>query len=104
MPLQHAILIKEALTALPLNTIFVLIPFDPRPGDNLLDEFDETTKCLTSIPNFKNMLVIIITKFDICEPKFSSVAENDIKTIFAEEGLTRIMFSSQNSSPEELSN
>jgi len=37
MPIQHAMLIKEALTISPLNTIFVLIPFDPRPGDNLLN-------------------------------------------------------------------
>jgi len=37
MPVQHAMLIKEALTHFPLNTIFVLIPFDPRPGNNLLD-------------------------------------------------------------------
>jgi hypothetical protein len=104
MPVHHAILIKEALTQLPLNTIFVLIPFDPRPGDNLLDEFDETTKCLTSIPDFRDMVVIIITKFDICEPKFSLDAENDIRKIFAEEGLSRIMFSSINSSPEDLAN
>jgi len=64
MPVQHAILLKQALTVMPLNTIFVLIPFDPRPGDNLLDLFDETTNCLKSIPNFKDMVVIVITKFD----------------------------------------
>jgi hypothetical protein len=64
MPAHHAILIKEALTLSPLKTIFVLIPFDPRPGDNLLNKFDETTECLKSIPNFKDMVVIILTKFD----------------------------------------
>ena len=42
MPIQHALLIKEALTHEKLNTIFVLLPYDPRPGDRLLDELDET--------------------------------------------------------------
>ncbi len=83
MPVQHAMLIKEALTYFPLNTIFVLIPFDPRPGNNLLDYFDETTNCLSSIPNFKDMVVIIITKFDHCEPESFIEAINDINNIFA---------------------
>jgi hypothetical protein len=42
MPIQHALLIKEALTIEPMNTIFVLIPFDPRPGDKMIDEYEET--------------------------------------------------------------
>lgn len=50
MPIQHALLIKEALTHCPLNAIFVLIPFDPRPGDKMLDYFDETVQCLKSCP------------------------------------------------------
>jgi hypothetical protein len=46
IPLQHALLIKEALNHTAINTIFVLIPFDPRPGDKMLDFFDETVECL----------------------------------------------------------
>ena len=75
MPTHHAILIREALTKVPLNTIFVLIPFNVRPAENFENLFNETTKCLRSIANFKEMVVIVITKFDQCDPEDKPEAE-----------------------------
>ena len=46
--MHHALLIKEALTYEPLNTLFVLVPFDRRPGVRMIETYEETMSCLSS--------------------------------------------------------
>jgi hypothetical protein len=67
MPVQHALLIKTALTLHPINAICVLIPFNDRPEDTMFQHFEKTVNCLQSVPNFKEMIIVVITKFDQCE-------------------------------------
>ena len=35
-----------------------------RPQDSMLNKYDDTVNCLQGIPNFKQMLVLIVSKFD----------------------------------------
>ena len=78
-----------------MNTIFVLIPVDARPADNLANSFNETTKCLRSIANFKEMVVVVITKFDICDDEDKEEAKKDYQEELKKVDVTRFMFSSK---------
>ena len=86
MPVQHALLIKEALTVHPINGICVLIPFNNRPDDTMIQHFEKTVNCLQSVPNFQEMIIVVITKFDQCEDESAAEAKQDITHIFAREG------------------
>ena len=75
--IQHALLLKEALTVEPLNAIFVIINYDARVEDKMLDDYDDTMKCLTSLDN-KNMIILIVSKFDQCDVNDQKRAKQDI--------------------------
>jgi hypothetical protein len=69
----------------------------------MLNTFDDSVECLTSVPNFKQMIVVIVTKFDQCDEQHQAIARTDIKDLFSEEDVTKVIFSSKNTSPQDLS-
>jgi hypothetical protein len=44
----------------------VLIPFHPR-SEMMLDTFDDTVKAISSLDNFKDKIVLIISKYNQCD-------------------------------------
>ena len=45
---KHAILLQQALSARPINAIFVTIPYQRRYKEAMLKEWDESIKCVVS--------------------------------------------------------
>jgi 50S ribosomal subunit-associated GTPase HflX len=104
MPVQHALLIKKALTLHPINAICVLIPYNDRPDDTMIQHFQKTVNCLQSVPNFQEMIIVVITKFDQCDDESVEYAKRGITHIFAGEGYKKIIFSGKETTPDELAN
>jgi 50S ribosomal subunit-associated GTPase HflX len=104
MPVQHALLIKEALTLHPIKAICVLIPFNDRPDDTMIQHLEKTVNCLQSVPKFQEMTIVVITKFDQCEDESAEQAKQDITNIFAQYGYKKIIFSCKETAPDKLAN
>lgn len=70
----------------------------------MMADFDETVMCLQSVPNFQDKIVIIVTKMDQCEPELKNTAMKDIREIFNEENITRVIFTQKNADVTLLAN
>ena len=57
--------------------ICCIINYDARVEDKMLDDYDDTMKCLTSLDN-KNMIILIVSKFDQCDVNDQKRAKQDI--------------------------
>jgi small GTP-binding protein len=96
--LKHSILIRHSLTTHKLNTIFVILQFESR-YDLMLREFCEIEE---KISKFNEKVVIMISKFDMCQEKEKAITETC--KLFEKYGYkNKIIFFSKNSDRYELS-
>jgi GTP1/Obg family GTP-binding protein len=70
----------------------------------MIQQFDKTVNCLQSVPNFQEMIIVVITKFDQCDDESAEDAKRDITDIFARDGYKKIIFSGKETAPDELAN
>ena len=70
----------------------------------MIQHFEKTVKCLQSVSNFEEMIIVVITKFDQCDDESVEDAKRDITQIFAGEGYKKIIFSGKETTPNELAN
>jgi predicted GTPase len=97
---KHAILLREALTATKINTIFIVIKFDGR-FNNMIDNFFGVE---SPVHNYKEKVVLIISHWDISEEPTRCFQQ--ICKLFEEEcpQVTNVIFCSKQSSTEEVAN
>lgn len=95
---KHAILLREALTATKINTIFIVIKFDGR-FNNMIDNFFEVE---SPVHNYKEKVVVIISHWDISQEPGRCFEQ--ICKLFEEEcpAVTNLIFCSRQSSTEEV--
>ncbi|CAE7905681.1 era [Symbiodinium necroappetens] len=97
--LKHSVLLHAALTNGPVNAIFVMVEYNSR-CDSALDEFDRAIRILK--PDYHNMVVVVIAKFDNAPPRHVTQIQEDYKEAFRSEGFPRLMFYSSNQSAREV--
>ncbi|CAF1286436.1 unnamed protein product [Adineta ricciae] len=76
---KHAVLLKEALTGTPINTIFFVIKYDSRFDNILLDYL----KLLTPVEKYSHKIVVMISHIDLS--KSSNSDKKEINDVFKEE-------------------
>jgi len=76
---KHAVLLKEALTGTPINTIFFVIKYDNRFDNTLLDY----AKLLIPIAKYSYKIVVMISHMDLSKNVGND--EKEIAEIFKEE-------------------
>ncbi|CAF1530667.1 unnamed protein product [Adineta ricciae] len=76
---KHAVLLKEALTGTPINTIFFVVKYDSR-FDNILLAY---LKLLTPVAEYSHKIVVMISHMDLS--KNLSNDKKEINNVFKEE-------------------
>ena len=69
----------------------------------MLDTYDETVRPILS-KNYQDKIILIISCFDNCTAPNKDEAKREIIKLFKNEGINKIIFSSLNTSSEEISN
>ena len=97
---KHAILLREALTATKLNTIFIVIKYDGR-FDKLIDNYFEVEQ---PVYKYTSKVVVIISHWD--QSKNPQESFKQICELFEEEcpNVSNLIFCSERSSKAEIAN
>lgn len=97
---KHAVLLREALTATKINTIFIVIKYDGR-FDKMIENYFEVEQ---PIYNYASKVVVIISHWDMSKDPQKSFKE--ICDVFEEEcpKVTNLIFGSEQSSKAEIAN
>lgn len=93
---EHAILLKAALTAVPLNTIFILVKFDNR-YNKIRQEFLELLKI---VEEYKANVVLLISHWDTCKDPEKTL--QSLQETFAKEPNTNFLCYSEQSPSDPL--
>lgn len=95
---KHAILLREALTATKINTIFLVIKYDAR-FDKMIENYFEIEQ---PIYNYAKKVVVIISYWD--QSKNAQINFKEICDLFEEEcpNVTNLIFCSERSSKSQV--
>ncbi len=73
--------------------MFVTIEYQDK-AESMLDDWDETIRCITSHEVIKSRLILLVTKFDRCDEMFAKQAQDNINSLFiGEEEISDVIFS-----------
>lgn len=102
---EHSYVIKGGLTIQPLNTIFVLCPYEPRCRDTMIQNFYGQVQMIKE--EYRSMCVPIVTKMDhfVASMKIPDIStmRNIITDIFKDDtGVDRVLFTELHSNPHDI--
>jgi small GTP-binding protein len=97
---KHAILLREALTATKINTIFIVIKYDSR-FDKMIENYFEIEQ---PVYNYTSKAVVMISHWD--QSKNPQKSFKEICELFEEEcpNVTNLIFCSERSSKAQIAN
>lgn len=94
---KHAILLKEALTGTPINSIFCVIKYDNR-FDRTLQDY---SKLLLPVEKYSRKIVVMISHMDLSRNR--EIDEEEIRKVFNDEyNFSNLIFYSDNDEPSVI--